>query len=228
MEDWMDATPLVGQQRLHGLTRRAAVQRVLTLMGGLTLVGGASAEAFAADVAALDQAMATGTGAFSAADVALLDEIAETILPETSTPGAKAARTGAFMALMVTDVYTEANQQHFRNGLQALDDACRAATGRSFMAAAPAERLALLDTLDLAQRAVTAERVTERRRYPAPAPPSDDDPPHYFRMLKELALLGYFTSEIGYTTAMRYVESPGRFDPDVPHAAGDKSWAPHS
>ena len=51
--------------------------------------------------------MAQGVGAFTAADVALLDEIAETILPETSTPGAKAAKTGAFMALMVTDVYTD-------------------------------------------------------------------------------------------------------------------------
>ena len=66
-----------------------------------------------------------GVGTFTAADVALLDEIAETILPETTTPGAKAAKTGAFMALMVTDAYTDANQQVFRDGLRALDDACR-------------------------------------------------------------------------------------------------------
>jgi hypothetical protein len=46
--------------------------------------------------------------------------------------------------------------------------------------------------------------------------------------MKELALLGYFTSEIGYTQAMRYIEAPGRFDPCVPHAPGDKSWAPHA
>ena len=37
--------------------------------------------------------------------------------------------------------------------------------------------------------------------------------------MKELALLGYFTSEIGYTKAMRYVESPGRFDPERPARA---------
>jgi hypothetical protein len=47
-------------------------------------------------------------------------------------------------------------------------------------------------------------------------------------MMKELALLGYFTSEIGYTQAMRYVEAPGRFDPCVPLAPGDKAWAPHA
>ncbi len=91
-----------------GMTRRDAVQRVVALLGGLALVGGDRVYAFALDAAAIDQAMAQGVGAFTAADIALLDEIAETILPETSTPGAKAAKTGAFMALMVTDAYTDA------------------------------------------------------------------------------------------------------------------------
>ena len=55
-----------------------------------------------------------------------------------------------------------------------------------------------------------------------------DAPTHYFRMMKELALLGYFTSEIGYTKAMRYVESPGRFDPCTPYAKGEPAWASHA
>jgi hypothetical protein len=46
--------------------------------------------------------------------------------------------------------------------------------------------------------------------------------------MKELALLGYFTSEIGYTRAMRYLETPGRFDPCAPHKPGDKTWASHA
>ena len=172
--------------------------------------------------------MAQGVGTFTAADVALLDEIAETMLPETSTPGAKAAKTGAFMALMVTDVYTDRNQQMFREGMKALDDASRAATSASFMDATPAQRLALLEALDREQHTEMESRGTIRTRYPPPLPRPEDEPAHYFRMMKELALLGYFTSEIGYTKAMRYVESPGRFDPDVPAASGDRSWAPHS
>jgi hypothetical protein len=47
-------------------------------------------------------------------------------------------------------------------------------------------------------------------------------------MMKELALLGYFTSEIGYTKAMRYAETPGRFDPCVPYTPGETAWAPHA
>jgi hypothetical protein len=47
-------------------------------------------------------------------------------------------------------------------------------------------------------------------------------------MMKELALLGYFTSEVGYTKAMRYIESPGRFDPCIPYTPGEPAWAAHA
>jgi hypothetical protein len=211
-----------------GLTRREAVQRVIALMGGLALVGEERLFGYAVDAATRAEVMVQGVGAFTPADVALLDEIAETILPETSTPGAKAAKTGAFMALMVTDVYSDRDQQVFRDGVRELEDACRAATGSGFMQASAADRLELLHALDREQKTAMEERSNPARtRYPA-APPPADAPAHYFRMMKELALLGYFTSEIGYTQAMRYRETPGRFDPDVPHAPGEKSWAPHA
>lgn len=213
---------------MDGMTRRDAVQRVIALMGGLSMVGD-PLDAFAFDTATMEQAMAEGVGTFTAADVALLDEIAETILPETTTPGAKAAKTGAFMALMVTDAYTDRNQQVFRDGMRTLEDACRTATGTAFMQATPAQRLTLLEALDREQKTAFEERANApRSRYPPAERPEEDEPPHYFRLMKELALLGYFTSEIGYTKAMRYVESPGRFDPNAPHAPGDRSWAPHA
>ena len=47
-------------------------------------------------------------------------------------------------------------------------------------------------------------------------------------MMKELALLGFFTSEVGCTKALRYIEAPGRYDPCAPHAPGDRSWAAHA
>jgi hypothetical protein len=216
-----------GQDESSGLTRREAMHRVMALMGGLALVAEERLFAYSVDDAALAQATSHGVGTFTAADVAVLDEIAETILPQTSTPGAKAAKTGAFMALMVTDVYTDRDQQVFRDGMRTLDEKCRTMHGAGFMQATPAQRLSLLQVLDREQRTAMEERSNPRTRYPA-APPAPDAPAHYFRMMKELALLGYFTSEIGYTQAMRYRESPGRFEPDLPHAPGDKSWAPHS
>lgn len=207
------------------ITRREALQSVATLLGGAALSGGDRLLALSFDAEALAQATAKGVGAFSAADVALLDEIAETILPETSTPGAKAARTGAFMALSVTDVYTPENQSIFRDGMRKVDEACASAHGKSFMMATPAERLTVLQGLDREQKAA----MDALRDAPSLPRRSDSEGGrHYFRLMKELALLGYFTSEIGCTRALRYVESPGRFDPCAPHSPGDRAWAGHA
>lgn len=211
------------------ISRREAIERVAALCGGVALVGGDALLAAPFDMAVQSAVTTAGVGAFTAADVALLDEIAETILPQTSTPGAKAAHTGAFMALMVTAAYTPENQQVFRNGMRSLDEACRRQHGASFVAASPAQRLALLIELDREQQKDADARAgAPQSRAPAPPPASADTPVHYFRMMKELALVGYFTSEIGVTQAQRYLESPGRFDPCVPYAPGEKSWAPHA
>ena len=197
----------------NAIDRREAIRWVTAMLGGVALVGGnalvASAEVRERRAAAMRQ----GVGKFTAQDVALLDEVADTILPETKTPGAKAVQVGAFMALMVTDTYDEEDQGVFREGMRQLEAA-------GFLKATPADRLALLERLDREQKA-----YMDARRETSAQP---DTPPHYFRMMKELALLGYFTSEIGCTQAMRYEETPGRFDPCVPYAPGETIWAPHA
>ena len=210
------------------VSRREVLQYVAALFGGAALTGGERLLAFSFDADALAQATSEGTSLFTSADVALLDEIAETILPETSTPGAKAAKTGAFIALMVTDAYTDRQRQVFKAGLGKVDEACRQAHTVPFMQATPAQRLSVVQALDREQKAEMDARVPAATTRAPAAPPAPDEPAHSFRMLKELALLGYFTSEIGYTKAMRYRESPGRFDPCAPHAPGDKTWASHA
>ena len=210
------------------LTRRDVIQRVTAMLGGAALVGGDSLAAFTFDEAARTAAMTQGAGAFTAAEIALLDEIAETILPQTSTPGAKAAKTGAFIALMVTDTYTDRQQDVFRNGLRHVDEASMRAHGVNFMSATPAQRLAVAEALDREQKTVMDERRAPRvTRAPIPTV-SNDEPAHYFRMLKELTLLGFFTSEAGMTRALRYIEAPGHYDPCAPYKPGDKAWGAHA
>ena len=189
-----------------GIDRREAIKRVSVLFGGLAF--GGSGLLNAVEKAHARAAAVRQVGTFTAQDIALLDEVADTILPETKTPGAKAAHTGAFMALMVTDTYDERQQGVFRDGMQKLNDA-------AFLAATPAQRLAKLEQLDREQKAYMDTRA-------------QGAPPHYFRQMKELALLGYFTSEIGCTQAMRYRETPGRFDPCVPYTPGETQWAGHA
>ncbi|MFN2399478.1 MAG: gluconate 2-dehydrogenase subunit 3 family protein [Gemmatimonadaceae bacterium] len=238
-------------EALDLMSRREAVRRVSALLGGVAFVGGSTL------ITACERERtpaAVRIGQFTPEDIAFLDEVAETILPETKTPGAKAAKVGAFMALMVTDTYDSRDQATFREGMLKLDQASRAASNASFMSASPQQRLSLLESLDREQKTYTDGEAARKRAAPKEAEPAKGDaylpdqrkenvpgqeaagapaitadpPAHYFRMMKELTLLGYFTSEIGYTKAMRYIESPGRFDPCVPYAAGEQAWASHA
>ena len=83
------------------------------------------------------------------------------------------------------------------------------------MEATPAQRLAVVEALDKEQHAFQKTKKPE-------------EPTHHFRMMKELTLLGFFTSEIGYTQAMRYKETPGDFQPCVPYTKGETAWAAHA
>ncbi|WP_394803568.1 gluconate 2-dehydrogenase subunit 3 family protein [Niabella hibiscisoli] len=44
-------------------------------------------------------------------------------------------------------------------------------------------------------------------------------------MMRQLTLWGYFSSKEGMTKALRYVETPGRYDGAYPYKKGDKAWA---
>jgi len=237
------------------IDRREAIRRVTALLGGIALVGGN-----ALLTGCRDRSSPLGRDAtFTAEDIVFLDEVADTILPETATPGAKAAKVGAFMALMVTDSYAARDQQAFRYGMRQLDEASIKEHDVGFVLATPAQRLALLERLDREQKTDSDAREAAKKAREGKTAQSDtgaatgdkhlsdqrkenatgaeatgaaaitkDPPAHYFRMMKELALLGYFTSEIGYTKAMRYIESPGRFDPCTPYTKGETSWASHA
>lgn len=183
------------------LTRREAILRTSAMLGGATLIG--QAAMLAGGNALADEA--TGTDIFDGDDIALLGEIAETIFPETDTPGAKTAGVGPFIALMVTDCYSPDDQETFRKGLASIDD--------EFLSWSPAERLALVEQLD-------------REQYEAAAAGWPDGP-HYFRMLKELTVLGFFTSELGYTRMLEYVETPGRYEPCRDLADDTRVFANH-
>jgi hypothetical protein len=196
------------------IDRREVLRRVTLMLGGMALVGGGSLWTAACTTADADRAQGP-IGEFTSDDIALLDEIAETILPATGTPGAKAARVGAFMALMVTDTYPPEQRALFRKGMVSIDDASRLEHGHGFRDATVEERLTIIEAEDQAQYAFM------RKKEPS-------QPPHFFRMMKELALLGFFTSEIGYTQVMRYEETPGRFDPCVPYTPGATIWADHA
>ena len=186
------------------MNRREAVQYISLLLGGTIVGGNAFLTGCKSD---------TGThAAFSTEDIVYMDEVANTILPDTGTPGAKAAKVGAFMTMMVNDCYEEKDQKVFHDGMKKLNDLSEKTYDNSFTKITEQQRHDLLVKLDNEQKDYMKNKKAE-------------EPSHYFRMMKELTLLGYFTSEIGCTQARRYVETPGKFEGCVPYKKGDKAWA---
>ncbi|MBX0289278.1 gluconate 2-dehydrogenase subunit 3 family protein [Hymenobacter sp. HSC-4F20] len=197
------------------MNRRDALTRVALIMGG-TIIGG---DYFLTSCSSPESKEEKKTTAkkqekpfLSQDQVAYLNEVGETILPTTKTPGAKAADVGSFMAVMVKDCYKPADQQIFLKGLTQLEQASQKKNGKGFLELDPAQRTALLTALDAEQKQYSQTKTLEA-------------PNHYFRMIKELTLLGYFTSEVGSTKALRYLPVPGKYDGCVPYKKGDRAWA---
>jgi len=218
------------------MNRRTALAHVSFLLGG-TLIG---AEVF---LSGCKNTTSQGS-LFSTEDLALLDEIADTIIPATpDSGGGKAANTGAFMQQIVTDCYTKTEQEHFIKGIGAFKDACEAKYKKAFAGLPAAQKEAFLTAL---YKEANAYRETEAYKKQKDQFNKQQDewvkaeeakhnfgaryikqnyPPHYFTMMRQLTLWGYFSSKEGMTKALRYIETPGRYDGAFPYKKGDKAWA---
>ena len=119
------------------MERREAVQYIALLLGG-TLVG---ANALLTGCNTADK---KATTVFSQEDVAYLNEVADTILPATTTPGAKAANVGQFMTVMVTDCYDEKDQNTFHEGMEKLNEFANKQMNNPFVKLTPQQRHDLL------------------------------------------------------------------------------------
>lgn len=205
---------------------RRDLLKMIAAATGLAFVGG---EAWAAGSLAKDAAGVKTTAAskalFGAGDIMLLDEIAETILPRTETPGAKDAGCGAQMAVMVQDCYDAKQQALFVAGLAALQASCKQQYQRDFLQLTAAERTALLTQLDKDASARNAAIASNDSTNVSNRKGDASVEPHYFTLLKQLSIFVFFTSKVGATEVLRYVAVPGRYDGALPYKKGDKAWA---
>jgi hypothetical protein len=182
------------------MNRRDAVKATTALFGGV-MIGSSGILA-----ACATERRETPPRVLTREDEALIEEIADTLLPSTPTsPGAKAAGVGATINLLLTDCYKPDAQQRVIQGLREFRATCGERCERSFASLPRQEREQLLRAIDAdAQKNVDT---------------------HYFPLVRELAHGAYFSSQIGVTQALRYVPVPGRFDGCVPLTPGQPAWA---
>ncbi len=146
----------------------------------------------------------------------LISEIAETIVPETETPGAKTAGVGLFVIRILADCRSQAERESFVKGLDEFEQGCFSQFGHSFIKCTPQQKLSLLEKLDseaLGLWSKIKERVFHQN--------------NFFKTLKELVLIGYFTSRQGATRALSYDPIPGKWIVCLKMKPGQKGWATH-
>ena len=117
--------------------------------------------------------------------------IAEMIIPQTDTPGAKAARVNEFIDVIVAEWYDTDQKSAFLSGLANVDTRSRALFGKDFIDSPAPQQQLLLQALEDEVPEVRSERG-------APWEQKFVKDKHFFYMIKQLTLMGYYTSQVGF------------------------------
>ena len=198
------------------MDRREAIKRAAIMVGGSILMP---------DILKAWNAPTVIENPFftiTAAQEALITEIAETIIPTTSTPGAKAAGVPAFIIKMLADCYEPKVSEGFMTNLAVFDAGCTTKYGKSFVSLGEAERI---ESLKAAEKQAILDRDKYKKEAQSWGMSTIEGAQPFFSMIKNLTATGYFTSEIGCNQALRYEAVPGRYDGNVAYKKGDKAWA---
>lgn len=203
------------------MNRRDLIKQIALLTGGLVI----GSEVF---LSGCKQSGKTGL-LLSEKELALLDELGETIIPATDTPGAKAANIAAFMNSIVSDCYTQQEQDAFMKGLKAIDETCKSVVGSNFIESSAEKKLQFVVHLEKEAKAydekIKPKNAAAEKEAKEKGAPYTAEPPHYYTMMKQLTLWGFFTSKTGMTETLRHIAVPGRYDGNAPYKEGEKAWA---
>ena len=130
--------------------------------------------------------------------------ISELIIPQTDTPGAKAARVNEFIDLIVAEWYDQEEKSTFLTGLADVDQHSQSSFSKNFVDCSNKQQIQILNDLDEEAR-VKSEPPPRRRVRNAPP----EEKPFFF-MIKQLTLIGYYTSEIGFVQELHEEIIPAR------------------
>ena len=182
------------------MNRREALKATAALGGALALSGGILAACERA------QEQPPTAGMLSRQQQDLAESVADTILPKTaSSPGAKEAGAGAAINLLVTDCYEPPQQQLLIAGLRTLDQRAELRFHKDFADLTRAQREEMLRTISNESKQARPET-------------------NWYPLMHELALRAYFSSQIGMTKALRYMQVPGKWVGCTPYTPGEPSW----
>ncbi|WP_185155503.1 gluconate 2-dehydrogenase subunit 3 family protein [Rudanella paleaurantiibacter] len=119
---------------------------------------------------------------------ALLAEITETIIPETTTPGAKSLKVDQFVQRMIQDCYGEAAKNTLKQGLVLVDQVAQQAFSKPFVNGDPTQRLEVLTQM---------------------ANSTDPTAKQFVNLVKGLTIQGFRNSEYYMVNQLKFNMAPG-------------------
>lgn len=210
------------------MDRREAIRNVTLLFGGAIT---ASTFSVLFEGCTNTEKKAGNEALFSPEQQAVITEMADIIIPQTSSPGAKAAGVGPFIAMMLEECYPEDVQKLFSEGLTKVDQMSKDQFKSSFVNLDVEKRNAVVRKLaddTIAERKADKEKEkAAEEKNAAKKNPQDKAPgkTYFFALIRELTLLGYFTSEVGAKESLAYLPIPGRWDACTDLKPDQKAWA---
>jgi hypothetical protein len=146
----------------------------------------------------------------------LLAALADTIIPQTDSPGAHAAAAQDFMITLLKDCTDRHTLNKFIDGCKALESHCQSKYQSSFSHCPEAVRIALLT--DLEKKDCPASGILGKAETRYLGKP-------FFSTLKEYTVIAYCTSEPGATHGLAYVPVPVTYHGCLPLQPGQPAWA---
>jgi gluconate 2-dehydrogenase gamma chain len=191
------------------MDRREAIQRTAMMLGYAV-----SASALAGVMSGCKAApeLAFKPVFLSEEMAGMIAEISEIIIPKTDTPGAKDVGVPAFIDLMLKDCYTKEDQDRFTKGASDFDADAKATYGDAFLYCDSEKQKELVNKYH-------GEAIAAMK---SETPPKDRP---FILMVKELTMLGFFTSEPGATQVLQYQAVPGSYKGCVPLSEVGRTWA---
>lgn len=146
----------------------------------------------------------------------LIMELADTIIPATDTPGAKAANVQDFILNVVVNCSTYKDQNSFIIGLQDLEHYCFKTYNLSFCKCNLKEKIDVLNYFEQKENfSINFLNKLNKRIFGQP----------FISKLKSLTVQGYCMSFYGATQALAYDFIPEQYLACVPLQPNQKSWA---
>lgn len=197
------------------MNRRDAIKQTALIMGFAVSASAASAVLAGCEV---EQGVSWKPAFLTPKQASSVAEIAERIIPKTTTPGAKDVLVDRFIDVMLEKYLKKAEVSQFMTGLAEVDSKSMAAHNKAFVDLSDDEKDGILKTM----AGEASEMIKNRKPSGNAAPPAKP----FFTAVKELSILGYFSSEEVGKNVLAYDPIPGGYQNCIPlEQNGGVNWS---